>query len=160
FGKRGECFHALRFVLNRPLHECHRDALGRALGEIRHECFSRRALRRSLRNGEVKGCGDAPGIADTTRRCADEARSLLCIVLKAHLRALAVSGRVVESERQATENLCKRLCPRIPTSRAAPKEGYCFLQRQHVERDLIGQLAPVREPRRDEYAHPGGWQKV
>jgi hypothetical protein len=43
-----------------------------------------------------------------------------------------------ESEREATEDLRKHLCASIPTSRAAPKEGYGFLKRQHLQCDLIG----------------------
>ena len=76
FGERGERFHALRFVLNRALDQRHWDALGRALGEIRHERFRRWALRHGLGDGEVEGRGDAPGIARATRCCIDEARSL------------------------------------------------------------------------------------
>ncbi len=68
---------------------------------------------------------------------------------------------MVESERQATQSLRKRLCARsIAASRAALKQRYGFLKRQHVKRDLIGHLAPVREPRRDQHARPSGWQKV
>src|SRR5262249_18186931 len=68
---------------------------------------------------------------------------------------------VVESERQAIDCFRKRLCASsIAAPRAALKQGYCFLQRQDVKRDLIGLLAPVREPRRDEHARSGGWQKV
>jgi hypothetical protein len=63
FRKRGERFHALRFVLNRPLDQCHRDTLWPALGEIRHERFRRGALRPSLGDGKVEGRGDAPEIA-------------------------------------------------------------------------------------------------
>ena len=99
FGKRGERFHALRFVLNRALDQRHWDALGRALGKIRHERFRRWTLRHGLGDGEVEGRGDAPGIACATRCCVNEARSLLCIVGEAHLRALAVGRRMVESER-------------------------------------------------------------
>ena len=73
FGKRGERFHALRFVLNRALDQCHWDALGRALGQIRHERFRRLALRHGLGDGEIEGRGDAPGIACATRCCVDEA---------------------------------------------------------------------------------------
>ena len=69
FGERGERFHAFRFVLNRALDQRHRDALGRALSEIRHERFRRLALRDGLGNGEIEGRGDAPGIACPTRRC-------------------------------------------------------------------------------------------
>ena len=68
---------------------------------------------------------------------------------------------MVESERQATQSLRKRPCARsIAAPRAALKQGYGFLKRQHVKRDLIGQFAPVREPRRDQHARPSGWQKV
>ena len=68
---------------------------------------------------------------------------------------------MVESERQATESLRKRLCARsIAASRAALKQGYGLLKRQHIKRDLIGQFAPIREPRRDQHARPSGWQKV
>ena len=45
FGKRGERFHALHFVLNGALDQCHWDTLGRALSEIRHERFGRSGSR-------------------------------------------------------------------------------------------------------------------
>ena len=68
---------------------------------------------------------------------------------------------MVESERQATQSLRKRLrASGIAASRAALKQGYGFLKRQHIKRDLISHFAPVREPRRDEHARPSGWQKV
>ena len=69
FGERGERLQALRFVLNRALDQRHWDALGRALGEIRHERFRRWALRHGLGDGEVEGRGDAPGIARAARCC-------------------------------------------------------------------------------------------
>jgi len=53
-------FVALRFFLNCTLDQCHRDALGRALGD--HEPFRRLTLRHGLGDGEVEGRGDAPGI--------------------------------------------------------------------------------------------------
>src|SRR5262245_51829159 len=79
FGKCTERFEALRFVLHRALDQCHWDALGRALGKIRHKCFRRWALRHGLCDGEVEGRGDTPGVARPTRCCADEARNLLGI---------------------------------------------------------------------------------
>jgi hypothetical protein len=42
----------------------------------------------------------------------------------------------------------------------ALKERDRLLKRQHVKRDVIGQLTPLGEPRRDEHARPNGWQKV
>src|SRR5262249_48754548 len=131
------------------------------MGKIRHERVRRLTLRHGLGDGEVEGCGNASGISYTTRCSTNEARNLLCIVAKAHLRALAVCRRVVESERQAIDCFRKRLCASsIAAPRAALKQGYCFLQRQHVKRDLIGLLAPIREPGRDQHARAGGWQKV
>src|SRR5262249_4070979 len=86
---------------------------------------------------------------------------LLCIVSERHLRALAVGRCMIKSERQAIQSFRKRLCARsIAAPRAALKQGYGFLQRQHVKRDLISHFAPIREPRRDQHARPGGWQKV
>ena len=110
-GERGERFHALHFVLNRALDQRHWDALGRTLGEIGHKGFRRWALCHCLGDGEVESRGDAPWIACAARRSVNKARSLLCIVGEAHLRALAVGRRMVESERQATQSLRKRLAP-------------------------------------------------
>ena len=68
---------------------------------------------------------------------------------------------MVEGERQATQSLRKRACASgVSASRAALKQGYSLLKRQHVKRDLIRQFAPVREPRRDQHARPSGWQQV
>ena len=68
---------------------------------------------------------------------------------------------MIKSERQATQSLRKHPRPgSIAAARAALKEGYGFLKRKHIECDLIGYLAPVREPRRDQHTRPSGWQKV
>jgi hypothetical protein len=57
--------------------------------------------------------------------------------------------------------LRKRLCTRsIAASRAALKESYGLLIRQHIQRDLIGYFTPVRKPGRDQHTCPSGWQKV
>src|SRR5262249_7049271 len=159
-GECGERLLALRLVLNRALDQRHRDALGRAVGEIRHERVRRLALRNGLGDGDVKGrCDfwDNP----STRRCSDEAPSLSSIVGELHLRALAVGRCMIESQRQATQSLRKPLCTRsIAASRAALKESYGLLIRQHIQRDLIGYFTPVRKPGRDQHTRPSGWQKV
>src|ERR1700730_392836 len=68
---------------------------------------------------------------------------------------------MIKRERKASQCLRKRLCALcIAAPRAALKQGYRFLKRQHVKRDLIGQFAPVGEPRRDQHTRPSGWQKV
>ena len=99
FCQRGERLQALRFVLDRALDQRHWDALGRALGEIRHERFCRRTLRHRLGDGEVEGRGDAPRITHAARRRTNKARGLRRVVGEAHLRALAVGRCMVESER-------------------------------------------------------------
>src|SRR5215831_2180117 len=159
FGKRGEALHALRFILNRTFDQCHWDAVGRTLSEISDQCLRRLRLSHSFCDGEVEGRGDAPGIPHAMGRSINKAPNLPRVVGEPHLRALAVGRRMVEREREATEDLRKRLCPSISTSRAALKEGNGFLKRQHLKRDLISQLAPVREPRRDQHPRPIGWQK-
>jgi len=46
---------------------------------------------------------------------------------------------MVKSERQATESFRNRLCARsIAAPRAALKERYGLLNRQHVKSDVIG----------------------
>src|SRR5262249_24762077 len=129
FGKRRDRLQALRFVLNPPLDQGHWNAFRCALGQMRHERFGHRALRHGFSDGEVESCGHAPWIAHSARCCADEARSLHCVICEAHLRALAVGCRVVESERQVTQSIRKRVCARsIAASRTALKEGCGLLK--------------------------------
>src|SRR5262245_14816380 len=52
FGKCGERFHALHFILNRSLDQYDWDTLRRTLGQIRHECIRRLTLRYGLGDGE------------------------------------------------------------------------------------------------------------
>src|SRR5262249_45686910 len=87
-GERRDRFHALRFVLNCALNQQHRNALWRALGEVRHESFRRLALPHGLGDGEVERRGDAPWIACSAWRSRDEARSFSRIVPELRLRAL------------------------------------------------------------------------
>ena len=84
FGNRRECFHALHFVFNRALHQRHRDALVRALGEVGHQP-SRRACPSSTS-------------ANSTRGCLYKYRSRPRVIGEPHLRALAVGRCMVESE--------------------------------------------------------------
>src|SRR5262249_28534414 len=87
-------------------------------------------------------------------------RSLLCIVTEPHLRALAVCRCMVQGEWQIAQSLCERICARsVAASRTALKEGCGLLKRQHIKRNLIGQFAPIREPRRNQHTRPTGWQK-
>src|SRR5262249_61395370 len=104
-GKRRECLQALCFVLHCALDQCHWGAVGRAVGQIRHERFGRWTLCHGLSDSEVERRGDTPGITDATRCDVNQARSLLCIVTEPHLRALAVCRCMVQGEWQIAQSL-------------------------------------------------------
>src|SRR5262245_24144440 len=68
---------------------------------------------------------------------------------------------MIQSERKAIQSFRKRLCARsIAASRAALKQSYRFLQREHIKRDLLCPSAPIRKARRNTNSRPCGRQQV
>ena len=84
-------------------------------------------------------------------------RRCFCIYSVHHRGSPERPGLVLGLDRGGT---CEGIAYRIAASRAALKERFGFLKRQHIKSDLICYFAPIREPRRDQHARPSGWQKV
>ena len=87
----------------------------------------------------AEGDGDAARIGGAPRRQRDQARGFRRVIGKAHPRALAIGGSMVERQGQITKRLgeCSR-AGRVAAPGAAFEKGGGPFRRQDIERDLLG----------------------